>query len=190
MLVKNWLSSSKPMRYTDNTAMTLVLARHLITTGCAIDIGWPFARQDSWQGCCVGPARLANCLQRLRAGRGIHRHSSEGPAMLRHMADTATQRAMNAILDMVVAYDENATEEQNDTAVQTAFANLNEVGAISAIFDDETDVVTLEVTPLLTAIGVTVDTLIRQLATERGHDRLTILNVLREHLDGVLSDDD
>lgn len=102
------------------------------------------------------------------------------------MADLATQRAMHALLDMIVAFDDDATAEQNDRAVQTAFNNLNEIEAVSATFDDETDVLTLNVTPLLTAVGVTVDTLIRQIANERGHDRLTILNVVREHLDGVL----
>lgn len=102
------------------------------------------------------------------------------------MVNNTTLNAMHAILDMVVAFDEHASETENAHAVQTAFANLNEVGAISATFNDETDVVTLEVTPLLTAIGVTVDSLIRQLATVRGQDRLAILNVLREHLDEVL----
>jgi poly(ADP-ribose) glycohydrolase ARH3 len=36
-LVENWLTSARAMRYTDDTAMTLVLARHLITTGGMIE---------------------------------------------------------------------------------------------------------------------------------------------------------
>ncbi|MDP3949621.1 hypothetical protein [Microbacterium sp.] len=102
------------------------------------------------------------------------------------MTNTPSQRTMHALLDMIVAYDENASDAETDRAIQAAFANLNEVGAINASFDDETDTLTLEATPLLTAIGVMVDTLIRQLAIERGHDRLAVLNVLREHLDGLL----
>jgi poly(ADP-ribose) glycohydrolase ARH3 len=37
MLVENGLSSSRPLRYTDDTTMTLVLARHLIATGGTIE---------------------------------------------------------------------------------------------------------------------------------------------------------
>lgn len=33
MLVENWMTSARAMRYTDDTAMTLVLARHLVTSG-------------------------------------------------------------------------------------------------------------------------------------------------------------
>lgn len=102
------------------------------------------------------------------------------------MSNNATVSAMHAILDLVVAFDERASDTENAQAVHTAFANLSEVGAIGATCNDETDVVTLEVTPLLTAIGALVDSLIRQVATARGQDRLAILNVLREHLDEVL----
>ena len=105
------------------------------------------------------------------------------------MTDLTAQQAMHAILDMVVAFDENATTEQNNLATRTAFNRLNEIDAITATRDDETDTTTLNVTPLLTAVGVTVDTLIRQIADQREQDRLTILNVVREHLDGVLGSD-
>lgn len=98
-----------------------------------------------------------------------------------------TLPVIHALIDMVVAYDDDATEEQNDRAVQTAFNNLNDVEALTATFDDETDVLTLEATPLLTAIAVTVDTLVRQVALQFNQDRETILAVLREHLDGVYS---
>lgn len=48
--VEQWLSSSEPMGWTDDTAMTLVLARHLVATGGAVDtdrLARDFAR--AWQ---------------------------------------------------------------------------------------------------------------------------------------------
>lgn len=50
MLVENWRTSSWTMRYTDDTAMTLVVARHLLSTGGTIDeerLAKDFA--DEWQ---------------------------------------------------------------------------------------------------------------------------------------------
>jgi len=50
MLVENWMTATRPMRYTDDTAMTLVVARHLLTTGGTIDqhrLAKNFA--DEWQ---------------------------------------------------------------------------------------------------------------------------------------------
>lgn len=64
MLVENWMTSTRAMRYTDDTAMTLVLARHLITTGGAIaedQLASDFA--EEWQaephrGYGAGPPRI------------------------------------------------------------------------------------------------------------------------------------
>lgn len=55
MLVENWMTSSRAMRYTDDTTMTLVLARHLITSGGMIEedrLARNFA--EEWQ---AGPDR-------------------------------------------------------------------------------------------------------------------------------------
>lgn len=37
MLVENWITSARVMRYTDDTAMTVVLARHLVATSGTIE---------------------------------------------------------------------------------------------------------------------------------------------------------
>ncbi|GAB2731470.1 ADP-ribosylglycohydrolase family protein [Nocardioides pakistanensis] len=37
MLAENWMTSARAMRYTDDTAMTLVVARHLLATAGTID---------------------------------------------------------------------------------------------------------------------------------------------------------
>ncbi len=86
---------------------------------------------------------------------------------------------------MVVSVDDDATEEQNNMAAQTAFERLNEIGALTAVINDDTDEIRMEVTPLLTAVAVLVDTPIRLLALHHDSDRLTVLATVREHLDGV-----
>lgn len=100
-----------------------------------------------------------------------------------------TLRAIHALLDMVVAFDEDASEDENGRAIESAFANLSEFEAITAKFDPDTDVLKLDVGPLLNAIGVIVDTLLRDLAGRLGQDKLTVLNTLRQHLDDVFRED-
>jgi poly(ADP-ribose) glycohydrolase ARH3 len=64
LLVENWMTSARTMRYTDDTAMTVVLARHLITRGGMIAedrLARDFA--EEWQaepdrGYGAGPPRI------------------------------------------------------------------------------------------------------------------------------------
>jgi len=64
ILVENWMTSARAMRYTDDTALTLVLARHLITSGGMIEedrLARDFA--EEWQsepdrGYGAGPPRI------------------------------------------------------------------------------------------------------------------------------------
>lgn len=100
----------------------------------------------------------------------------------------STRDVIHALLDMVVSFDDDATEELNNLAAATAFERLNEIGALTVDVDDETGEYHANVTPLLTAIGVLVDTPVRQLAIQLDQDRLTVLGTLREHLDTVFSE--
>lgn len=99
-------------------------------------------------------------------------------------------RAINVILDMLVAHDEDADDAVNILAIRTAFEALNGAGAVSATFDDETDELDLDITPLLTAVGVTIQTLVDLLAMETSKDDLTVVSELREHLNRVFASDD
>jgi hypothetical protein len=105
------------------------------------------------------------------------------------MEPANTLDVIHALLDMVVSVDDTATEEENDRASQTAFERLNEIGALTAVVDDETDEIHMEVTPLLTAVAVLIDTPIRLLALHHDSDRLTVLATVREHLDAVFRED-
>lgn len=59
---------------------------------------------------------------------------------------------------------------------------LVELGAISATFDDETDELTLEVTPLLVAIATNQMFLIQQIAELRGVSEEAVRFEVREFL--------
>lgn len=100
----------------------------------------------------------------------------------------STRDVIHALLDMVVSYDDDATEEQNNIAMMTAFERLNEIGALTVDIDDETGEFHMNFTPMMTAIGVLVDTPVRQLADRLDADRLAVLATVREHLDNVFTE--
>ena len=125
---------------------------------------------------------------------------------------------MHAILDMVVAQDENATDEINARAIETAWQRLFDADAITAEFREVNgkEACVIEVSPLLSAIGTIVSgvddaaafsfpvgwcfavcpwvSAMGTFATNRGDggttsDRLTVINDVRTDLDNRLSDD-
>lgn len=98
----------------------------------------------------------------------------------------ATLRTADVIIDMAVAFDESASNEVNTVAIETALSALEEAGAIAVTFDAETNEVTMELTPLLTAVNMSIEMLAGSLALQTGSDRLTILATLREHLHAAL----
>lgn len=100
----------------------------------------------------------------------------------------STRDVIHALLDMVVSIDEDATEEQNNLAAKTAFERLNEIGALTVDVDDETGEFHSNVTPLLTAVAVLVDTPVRLLASRLDADRLAVINTIREHFDNLFSE--
>lgn len=100
----------------------------------------------------------------------------------------STRDVIHALLDMVVSFDDDATEEQNSLAAATAIERLNEIGAITVEVDDETGDFRANATPLITAIAVLVEAPVRQLAIRLDADRLAVLATIREHLDGVFAE--
>jgi hypothetical protein len=98
------------------------------------------------------------------------------------------REVIHALLDMVVSLDDDATEEQNDLATATAFERLNEIGALTVTVDDETGEFHANVTPLLTAVGVLIDSPVTLLARQLEADRLAVINTIREHFDKVFSE--
>lgn len=101
------------------------------------------------------------------------------------MADEAARKAMHVLLDMVASQTLDASAHTNRLAAQTAFEAFDS-DAIQVSENDETGEITVNPTPLLTAAGMAITSLLGLLALEKGQDSLTVLNVLREHLDGLL----
>lgn len=95
---------------------------------------------------------------------------------------------MHVLLDMVASQDLGSPDHLNLLAGQTAFEGFDQ-DAIKVTEDDETGELTVDPTPLLTAAGMAIQSLLGIVAIEKAQDELTVLNVLREHLDKLLADD-
>lgn len=88
-----------------------------------------------------------------------------------------------ALLDLhLIDTTGGSDEESNARTLQSITHRLTDLGATSATFDDETDEVTLEVTPLLVAIATNQMFLIRQIAELRGVSAEAVRFELREFL--------
>lgn len=105
------------------------------------------------------------------------------------MTDDATRRAMHVLLDLVANQDQTAPEEVNLIASQTASQGFDS-DAIKVTEDDETGEISVDPSVLLTAAGMIIVSPLGLLAADRGQDQLTVLNVLRGHLDGRLGAED
>lgn len=94
----------------------------------------------------------------------------------------------HVLLDLMSAHSDDAPDAVNVMASQTAFERLNDIGAVTLTWDDETDEPPhLNVTPLLTATGFLLRTLLIYAAEKSGKDDVDVVAALRkavdEHLD-------
>ena len=105
------------------------------------------------------------------------------------MTDTATRKAMHVLLDLVASQDQGAPDQANLLASQTAFEGFDS-DAIKVTEDDETGEISVDPSALITAAGMIIVSLLGLLADDRGQDQLTVLHVLRDHLDGLLAAED
>ena len=103
------------------------------------------------------------------------------------VSDDAARRAMHVLLDMVASQDLSAPDEANLLASRTAFEGFDR-DAIEVTEDHDTGEIVVNPTALITASGTAIILLVGMVASDRGQDPLTVLNTLREHLDGVLAE--
>jgi hypothetical protein len=89
------------------------------------------------------------------------------------------------LLDMLSVFDAEQPDADNEAVVSRAFECLNEVEAVSGAIDDETDVVTLEISPLLSAHGIVTSLLVEAWAERADIDRHHVMGSLREHVDRI-----
>lgn len=76
------------------------------------------------------------------------------------------RQAAHVLLDVVSAYDNELPEEDpaNAEAMNLALLHLNQVGAVTATFNDDTDEVTIDMSNLVGGVAVTLSWLVHQLA--------------------------
>ncbi|WP_434770557.1 hypothetical protein [Curtobacterium flaccumfaciens] len=88
-----------------------------------------------------------------------------------------------ALLDLHLIDSSGDTDEEANTRTMHSITDrLSELGAMSATFNDETDELTLEVTPLLVAIATNQMFLVKQLAELRGISEEAVRFEVREFL--------
>ncbi|GAA1479001.1 hypothetical protein GCM10009623_34470 [Nocardioides aestuarii] len=90
----------------------------------------------------------------------------------------------HVLLDLMTAHSDDAPGAVNAMASQTAFERLNDIGAVTLTWDDETDEPPhLEVTPLLTATGFLLRTLLLYTAERSGREVVDVVAALRTAVD-------
>lgn len=91
--------------------------------------------------------------------------------------------AAHVPLDAASVFDSEVGDPKNAETVDLALERLNEVGAVSATFDDETDEVTLNATDLIGGTVTTLMYLIGQLSLSSGEKEHDVIAKTREFLD-------
>jgi hypothetical protein len=99
------------------------------------------------------------------------------------MPDVGRQ-AGHVLVDMVSAFDPELGESTaNGDAVNRAWQRLNEIEAVRATYDDETDAMRVDMTSVPGSAAVVVTWLVRQVALDAGVSREEVILALREFLD-------
>lgn len=112
----------------------------------------------------------------LGSGRGCDAERVSNPS----------RDAANVLLDALSAFDPEASG--NNEAIKLALRRLEDVGAITATYDDEEDVLTLDADPLLMGTLSLLVTLTELIAQDRSMDRRVLIHTLRDQLQTTLPD--
>jgi len=95
-----------------------------------------------------------------------------------------TQPIADALLDLHhIDIAAGAEDDGNNHAMESITSRLQQLQAFSGTFNDETDELTLDVTPLLVAIATNQMFLIQQLAEARGLSQDAVRFELRQFLE-------
>lgn len=102
----------------------------------------------------------------------------------------AGRQAAHILLDTVIAFDDELGEDDaNSAAMDLALQRLNDVDAVTATIDDETDVVDMNITNLVGGAVVTMKLLAGVLAEAKGISIEEVVSTTRRFLDGDLDED-
>ncbi len=110
------------------------------------------------------------------------------------MTGDRTKRTAHALLDMIAVGDfANATSESElaatKVAIKTAFERLNSIDAVTATRDDETEITTLELGPLLAGTGLLISMLLTWVAERGPYDRTDVIVAMRRVIDDLQLED-
>jgi hypothetical protein len=99
--------------------------------------------------------------------------------------DERARLAAHVLLDMLSAWDGTPIDQDAEPAVKVAAARLTEVGAVQVLRDDETEVSTVNITPVLRGALDLMTLLSTQVLAHRsGIDGAGLISGLRTALDG------
>ena len=97
--------------------------------------------------------------------------------------DDTTRRTAQKLFDLAALFDEE-TNSMPPGSFETVMVELAELGAVTALIDDDPNVpITVDVNPLLGAIGFLMGLLINYIVEQTGHDRLAVISTLRSVVD-------
>lgn len=101
-----------------------------------------------------------------------------------------TQPIADALLDLQhIDTASGADDPGNNRAMESITSRLQQLQAFSGTFNDETDELTLDVTPLLVAIATSQMFLIQQLAEARGISQDAVRFEVRQYLETIADHD-
>lgn len=103
------------------------------------------------------------------------------------MTDTeAGRQAAHVLLDAISTFDSFAPGDESDRILNLAVGRLNEVGCVTAQYDDETDEAAVDASDLVGGTLVLLNGLIERIVILTGLPREVVVSQSREILDKSL----
>ncbi len=99
--------------------------------------------------------------------------------------DEIARQSAHVLLDALSAFDDPSNPDP-DPAIRTALRRLEEIDAVTLLYDDETDKRTVDIQPVLhAALRLLASSVALTLKRTPGGDGLAVIGVLREAVDSV-----
>ena len=95
------------------------------------------------------------------------------------------KKAAHIVLDMVSAFDPDGDDERNTAAMNLAFHRMNEVGAVTATFDEEANTLDVDGSNMMGGLSVLVMWLVTRTADLSGVTKHDVIVKAREFVNEV-----
>lgn len=120
-------------------------------------------------------------VRRVRPARSCDAHAMD--------RSETNRQAAHIFLDAISAFDD-LNNPDPDQAMALAFRHFEDVGAVTLTYDDETDVRTLDIRPILNAATVLLSAAISGYISARKIDGLQAIEMLRTAVDTTYGEPD